>query len=386
MRRRLLAPERLSDLIGNIYDCAIDPDRWPNTLAELCRSLDCMSGVVLLVDLQHSRYKFAYTWGIGPDWTSRFIDYSDDLTLFYKGVFRQQLCPDGEPLIVSHFLDVFGPQARRIYAELTESHGISDVMQTVVLRASGRLAVIGAHRHEGAGILTEDDVAIMRLLVPHIRRAITIVDLLGVRKIEAHTLAATLDSFTAGVIVVADRGRIVHANAAARHMLSTRQPIAAVNGILSVRDTKANRELADAIAIARSDEATIGSRGIGVALRSAEPAIAHVLPLAHGDLRARLVPEATAAVFITQADDPYPADIRALAESFDLTPAETRTLEHLVRGTTVADTAEALGVSVTTAKTHLLHIFSKTGVSRQADLISLVHRLVPPVDASKNGQ
>jgi DNA-binding CsgD family transcriptional regulator len=194
----------------------------------------------------------------------------------------------------------------------------------------------------------------------------------------ARALSATLDSFIAGVIVVGDRGRILYANAAARRMVSAREPVAAVNGTLSVHDTRANRELARAIAIARTDEA-IGSNGIGVALRGSEPAIAHVLPLACGDLHTELMAEAVAAVFVTQAVGPAPTNIGALAETFGLTPAETRTLEHLARGATLADTAAALGVSLTTAKTHLLHVFSKTGVSRQTDLIALVHRLVPPI-------
>jgi DNA-binding CsgD family transcriptional regulator len=197
--------------------------------------------------------------------------------------------------------------------------------------------------------------------------------------VRADALSATLDSLTTGIVVVADRGRILHANTAARRMLSARKPIAAVNGILSVRDASASRKLASAIASAK--EATIAS-GIGVALRSREPAIAFVLPLAHGNLGGQ-TPAPTAAVFVTEVGASPPADIAALAESFGLTPAETRTLEHLVRGATVADTAAALGVSMATAKTHLVHIFSKTGISRQADLLALVHRLLPPIHGAR---
>jgi DNA-binding CsgD family transcriptional regulator len=225
----------------------------------------------------------------------------------------------------------------------------------------------------------------MRLLVPHIRRAVKIIDILDVRKIEAQTLSATLDNFIAGVIVVGDRGRILHANAAAHRMLSAREPIAAVNGVLSVHDAKADQGLANAIALARTDEATMGSSGIGVPLASAELAVAHVLPLARGDLRTRLMPQATAAVFITQAETQPPADIAALAASFGLTPTETRVLERLAGGATLPEAAKTLGIAHSTAKTHLFHIFSKTGVSRQTDLIALIERLIPPIHRPKRG-
>jgi hypothetical protein len=72
-----------------------------------------------------------------------------------------------------------------------------------------------------------------------------------------------------------------------------------------VHDADTRRELADAITVAQRSKAAIGSAGIGVALGGSggEESIAHVLPLVGGDLRTRLVPEATAAVFITRAEN-----------------------------------------------------------------------------------
>ena len=107
----MLAPQRLSDLIGLIYDCAVEPGRWPDTLAEICRAMNCMSGNILLVDLEHSRHKFAHSWGLSPDWTKRYFDFSDDLTGFYRRAFSSQYCLDGEPLILSN---IVGRTGRRI--------------------------------------------------------------------------------------------------------------------------------------------------------------------------------------------------------------------------------------------------------------------------------
>jgi DNA-binding CsgD family transcriptional regulator len=97
------------------------------------------------------------------------------------------------------------------------------------------------------------------------------------------------------------------------------------------------------------------------------------------------MPQATAAVFITQAETQPPADIAALAASFGLTPTETRVLERLAGGATLPQAAKALGIAHSTAKTHLFHIFSKTGVSRQTDLIALIERLNPPIHRPKRG-
>jgi DNA-binding CsgD family transcriptional regulator len=60
-------------------------------------------------------------------------------------------------------------------------------------------------------------------------------------------------------------------------------------------------------------------------------------------------------------------------------------LEQLAVGLTVAEAAEALQISGNTARTHLARIFSKTGVSRQAELIALINRIVPSVHPTRRG-
>jgi DNA-binding CsgD family transcriptional regulator len=67
-----------------------------------------------------------------------------------------------------------------------------------------------------------------------------------------------------------------------------------------------------------------------------------------------------------------------VAAAFGLTPAETRLLADLFGGRTLNETAAALGITRPTAKTHLEHIFLKTGVTRQADLMRLWTRLISP--------
>jgi DNA-binding CsgD family transcriptional regulator len=378
----MLSDRQLSELIGMIYDCAIDPDRWPPTLAAICQSIGCASGFILLVDLEQSHHKFAYSWGLGPDWEQRYFAYSDQLTGFYSLAFSRQYGPDGEPLIMSRFIDLTGLNGKRIYEDLRRTLSITDVMQTVVLREARRIAILTASRHQNDGTLMDQDAATMRLLAPHVRRAVKIIDILDANKIEADSLAATLDTFIAGVLIVGEKGRILHANDAARRMLSAREPIAAIDGILSARNAAANEELSAAIRLARDNEAQIGSCGLGVPLRCDEPSVAHILPLARGNVRTRLMPQATAAVFITRAERESSVDIRALVRIFDLTAAEIRLLEQLTRNATLADAAKTLRISQETARTHLAHIFSKTGVSRQADLLTLVDRLAPPIRRS----
>jgi DNA-binding CsgD family transcriptional regulator len=164
-------------------------------------------------------------------------------------------------------------------------------------------------------------------------------------------------------------------------MMAGEGPIRADRGRLAARRSDATSELLAAIGAAERDETRLGAQGIGVVLaspaRAESPAVAHVLPLSGGALRPGLVPRAAAAVFVSPplAATPVATAARALA----LTPAETRLLEHLVAGETLAEAAERIGVAETTAKAQLRSIFDKAGVRRQAELIALVARLAPPL-------
>ena len=93
---------------------------------------------------------------------------------------------------------------------------------------------------------------------------------------------------------------------------------------------------------------------------------------------ARLVPHAHRALMINRAIDRKNSETATFADTLDaigagigLTPAELRVLLAIVEVGGVPESAVKLSVAETTVKTHLKQVFSKTGASRQADLIKL---------------
>ena len=382
-----ISAAEMSDLIGKIYDCTIEPDRWPDTMQRICSKIDCLFSAIVLVDFENSDHHFFKEWNTDSFWMQKQQEYLEDMTEVYRSSPRMPYTNSiDEPLVLSRDIPEREWVNTRFYREWVKPQGIKDSLQTIVLQGPARLGVFTANRHESVGVATDREIAVLRLLAPHIRRAVTISDVIDLKSLEAQALSATLDKFNAGVAVVAEDNRILHANRAARDMFAAGGPVRSVKGRLVTRNKHAQQELTQAIVTAQRDEVAIGATGIGISLNGngadgADAAIAHVLPLARGDLRTRLVPRATAAVFVTQTAAPTPRDLKAIADSYRLTKAETRLLELLAQGITLSDAAETLDIAETTAKTHLAHIFSKTGVSRQADLLALIDRLVPPLAA-----
>jgi DNA-binding CsgD family transcriptional regulator len=370
-----------SQTVGSIYDCALDPARWPDAIREICDATRCFAGVIAVNDLTAGVGLLQQHWNFSQDWIDRMVLYGPEIAELLSSVPDLQTRPMDEPILGLRDFDPALVRRSRYYNEWVRPQGVVDAIVLTVLRQRGRFGNVALSRLEDVGLVTDRDLAILRLLAPHIRRAVTISDVLDMRAVTIGTFEASLDLIATGMVLVNSDGRIMHANRAARSMLDAGSPIRSDRGQLRAFMPETTTALEAAIAKGAGKEGEIGAAGIGVPAPQADgaPTLIHVLPLASGDFRARIAPGASAALFITPARDGFGAPPAALAALFDLSPAETRTLERLIAGDTPAEAVAALGIALPTIRTHLAHIFEKTGTSRQAELVSLAAKFSPPV-------
>jgi DNA-binding CsgD family transcriptional regulator/PAS domain-containing protein len=377
----VIPPQLLSDLIGSVYDCALDPSRWNQTLRNIKDALDGHIAVVSLIDVQRRRPLLMKTAGLGPVHLPMFFMHVNEIRDL---IHRSLTLPMDDARVASRDLPP-GYMDASPYFQAVRKRGIVDIMQFILIHeAPYFFSGFSILRHERQGVITDREIEIGKLLLPHLRRAMTISKMLDLRTIEGVRMAQTLDALRCAVLLTDERGTILHANRAAEQMLQNGGPIHSAKGILQAKLSSTTSELHAALAIATRDEP--GTSRTGAAIRLTGPAMppvfAHVLPLTGSDVRTRLEPAAVAAVFIGAPLDEQDGAAMAAA-AFGLTPAETRVLKNLLAGRTLAETAAELGVTRSTANAHLDHIFVKTGVTRQADLIRLAIELISP--AGSNG-
>jgi DNA-binding CsgD family transcriptional regulator len=79
-----------------------------------------------------------------------------------------------------------------------------------------------------------------------------------------------------------------------------------------------------------------------------------------------------AIIFVTDPDRASGPSRDYLRALFKLTPAEAALAVELVEGDGLQSAAMRLGIKRETARTHLHHIFEKTGTRRQAELARLL--------------
>jgi DNA-binding CsgD family transcriptional regulator/PAS domain-containing protein len=365
--------ERLSALIGNIYDAALDPGLWVDVLGKTRAFIGGWAVALSWKDAVSKRGGSYFEEGDqDPRYRQLYFDKYIKLDPCTTGQFFGQI---GEPIATGDLVPYDEFLQTRFYKEWVKPQGLVDGALVLLDKSATNISFLALFRHERHGRFDDEARRRMRLVAPHFRRASLIGNVIDLKKAEAASLADTLDGISAGMFLVDATGRIVHANAAGHLMLKKASVLRAEGGRLVANDAEADQTLADTFATAGDGDAAIGIKGVAVPLlaRDGEHYVGHVLPLTSGARRqAGASYAAAAALFVHKAalDTPSPPEV--IAKAYKLTPMELRVLLAVVEVGGVPEVAEALGIAESTVKTHLGRLYGKTGTHRQADLVKLV--------------
>ena len=371
----------LSDVIGSIYDCVVDPSGWTLALQQMCELVDAFFGSISIVDPVASSARFLSRWGGDPYWIDLLDRKYAPMMPFMPILDRITV---GEPfnmgMAAGHLADPTVWDSPFV-VEWAVPAGVRDTASVILQRSPSGLAALNLSTGFGREAITADDLAIVKLLAPHVRRALAISDLIDLKTMVVDTFERTLDTLRIAVIAVDATFRVRHANRVARELLALENPLSARNGAISAPGSaSATSALQQAIASAGRDETALMGNGAGIPLRFADgrPAVAHVLPLQRGAMRYGMGSGAAAAIFVATPTDSH-TPIDALSQLFELTDAEMRVLGQISAGKNRGQAARSLSIADSTVKTHLDRIFSKTGTSTQAELSRLILSLSAPV-------
>jgi DNA-binding CsgD family transcriptional regulator len=359
----------ISDLIGCIYDAALDRALWSLALEKTCAFVQGQSA--MLFARRQTRYDFE--WGNKPRFLESYVTRYHDLNPFDVPLMvRGEV---GEVRLASEYVSPDEYLKSRFYREWMAPQHIIDAILTLFEKTAVGYSGLAILRHERADLVKDEAKRRIRLLYPHFRRAVTIGHIIDLQKFEAATFADSLDGLAFATYLVDASGSVVHANAAGIAMLDKSDPIRAVAGKLSVAERRADRALHDLFIAAEHDDQVASAKSIDVPLcdGDGEQYVAHVLPLTSGARRrAGTTYCAVAAVFVRKAALELPHPLQAIATVFKLTTAEMRVLMTVIQMGGAREAMPALGISEATVRAHLRHIFEKTNTSRQIDLVKLV--------------
>src|SRR5690242_14840700 len=291
----------LTQIIGEIYDAALESSRWPTALAKIAKFVGGQAAGLLSKDAVSKSGNVYYQTGIDPCYVQLYSEtywkFDPIAKLADYEVEQIVSVPDLVPY------DKF--RTGHFYREWAEPQGWVDAANAILEKTATSCTYLTVLRNTTSGMVNEDMRRRMKLIVPHVHRAVRTGKVIDLRQAEAATFADILDGLSPAVILVDDEGQIVHNNTASQSVLEKGDFLRSVRGRLTATDVHVDELLHGAIMAAGADAET-GGKASAVPLTGrfgADRYVGHVLPLTVRQRR-KTGPTSTAvaALFVRKAE------------------------------------------------------------------------------------
>jgi DNA-binding CsgD family transcriptional regulator len=369
-----MVPEaQLISLIDLIYEAALDIDLWPNVLEKIADATGTVQAWIASADRQ-ANVVTAIAPRVGPDLLALWSDCFWRRDPFFT---QAMLRPCGEIYTLDELISREEFIATAVFKEVWQPANCSLAMAGSTLMAEEKFgALLAISNTPGRDYLRNEQLRLFKIISRHVGRSVRMSRELW--KLDLTNLAAEeqFELLPYAAMLVDVWGRVVLANAAAKRTLEVCDGIILHNGRLMVPSAPdALQEL-----IASSARATPELGGLE------EVVVPPNLPLFPVHVRVAPLRDHTRLadapwigfgppVAVVSVRDPGSDRQRReenLRHRFGLTSAEAALATEIAKGDGRRAAAQRCGITDSTAKSHLAHIFEKTGTRRQAELICLL--------------
>jgi hypothetical protein len=158
--------ERLSRLIGDIYDASLDPTLWEDVLEQIARFAHGPAASLYSKDAVVNSSNVVYQFGLDPRYVQLYLERYSKLDPNSAGYFFAEI---GEPIGVSDLMPYEDFLATRFYREWAQPQGLVDSANAILEKSLTNGAFVVVFRHERDGIVDDEMRQRMRLIIPHIR-------------------------------------------------------------------------------------------------------------------------------------------------------------------------------------------------------------------------
>lgn len=362
-------------LVGQLYDVALVPEKLPETLAALTRWLagdtchlvgwDGKSGAPML------SATIGFDEGIGPDYAAHYAAIDP------RQLIAEQKLSTGELLLCHEHFDSRFVSRSEFFQDYLLPIGVHYTLASTLIRNERHVVQIAFQRYIGHKAFSSSEADCLRRLMPHLQHAISLMLRTNDLSQQAEFAARGLATTSLALISLDSSGLVHYCNALGEALLRDGDVLQLRNGQISLGIGTRKSGADDLI------------KAIRVVVQTQRPASLLLRNAKHADQRYSVTlmpaPKTDNPVLISMAamekgvlcmvaplDRRRIATARQLMELFGLTPAEGRLARALAGSETLEDYAREAGLRMPTAKSQLRSIFIKMSCDRQAELVRIV--------------
>ncbi len=362
-------PLQLSALIGDIYECALAPSRWNDTLTRFVSVFSPPDWDVAAL-MWEGMNKPAVRW-VGTTGLVAHAIQAYEMVFAGTNVWSSRAVglPMGQVIDTDELLTRAEFLKSDLYQKFLKTWRMEMALFVIFERADDEqlaLAMPGPPDREINGLKRG-----LRLIAPHVQRTMRISHGLAEAHLRAAGAEAALNLGHVAILALDASLRVISHNAKADE-LEQLGLYAMHNGRALFASMNVQKRLS---ALAAQDTPASDAFNIDSAAGDRYAALAmNVRPQREQVLGGWI----EGAKIILSISMPHPApliEVDRLRAWFDLTPSEARLAAALVSGKTLATYASERGVSVEAARFLLKGAFRKTGAESQTQLVTLIKRV-----------
>ena len=369
----------ITDIVGHIYEAAVDADHWDQFLATIETAFP--DSRLTLFGHENGRpcAELTRRRNFADDDLRAYVDHhirtSPHLARVHKvpvgkAVYSEVMIRDDDFVKTEHYNEYVKPRRLGHYAT-----GL------VIERRPGRLTALSIVDHKNDTERRASQILLLDILAPHFARAFRLHRIVAAHKVNGEAARAAFDRWAHAALVLDAKGRMVAMNRAAQELVRRSDGIwLCREGRLRSGDEACTRALD--VAVRRC--ALIGNGLNGHGREHELDGVVIPRPSGASPLRVMLWPlpfldgagcselgPGTILMVLFDPDNVRRTPIGWMGSQFGLTPSEQRLTEAIINGAPLAEAAEQLGIRLSTARTRLKTIQTKTQCHRQVDLVRL---------------
>ncbi len=363
--------------IYSLYQAALSADHWTpalDSVAALSRSL----GALIFAKSQDGWAFPSHSAGIADAVSSYLSEGWSRRNPWLEGRVAAGF-QAGDIYTDEDILDFSELPAHPFYETFLSRFGIAHVMASIIHSELGSPTSLVVCRAGSGGRFADTDRATLLLLARHLEQSLRITSAYMKAKAAGDTVAQAFDAMEQPALILDGEMRPLRVNRSAEHLVGRYF----VDGEDGLRPTLP-AEIDDFVSTIQRAQ-TDGRHGS----RLPHPAtvsdpegekrlVVWAAPLVgtSADALGLVSPTKHVLMLAKDLESDQIIDPTVIRKVFGVTTAEARLASLLASGRSVREAAEALDISEGTARFVLKRIFSKLGVSRQAELVARVRRLM----------
>jgi DNA-binding CsgD family transcriptional regulator/PAS domain-containing protein len=376
--------ERFNALVHQIYEGATDIAAWTHIVSAVADYLEAEKGLLLTPFDPPGKGGFIFPHSISQQhialWKSRYLPEdvwarrAAERNLVYEGnvVLGRDLVTDEELLESAWY--------REFLSIMDMFHLVSGVVFTTG-RADLPFTTCAFFRGVNAAAFEDQHRERLRLLVPHVSRALGVLFRLRDAEFSIAASLQALDRIRQGILLLDEKGGVCFVNSTAERILQQKDglrlgEVVGTHRTLATDDRLAQaaleRALQSGLCVPETD-ATHLAQTILIRRPSGSTSYAVQVSYLPETNPYRLGPQTPRAiVFIKDGTLVSQPESGLLQRVYGLTPAEARAALALCDGGSLDAVAAQLNVKLNTLKTHLKSIYTKTSADNRAALTKLM--------------